>query len=1213
MSHLCLRFALSLLAVGGLAMGGEPAASRIVRRVTENGFVTVNGTRSFNRPLYGSTRMGFVSTGDRPQLSMMWIPGDSSMDVRCGNLLLAVVRGQEAKWLHDFSRIESTYESGLMHYTLRDPILGDATLTVDVVPFDEGDGYVVRVQADQPVTLLYAFGGFLNLDSGKKDGYQGIYIVPGGLDPAHFTGSKVQECAGGIVETSAVLQPLNRPTLKPRPVAAYVTDTLNSRVVIGDARTAVKAPDALRQAETPTNGPQAAPILLKKAELKGTGYILVCATANGEPDSGALAGKLAANSAERYSQYERYFRAVAARFVVETPDALLNAGVRCANMTMDSLYDETSKTFLHGSIRWGFPGLCGWRGAYGASVCGNHDRMASHLAHYAEGQSKNDFNAAKPNPSTGYATQAGDSIAFSRGRVMTGPYNMTEFWLDFMYWHYLWSGDRAFLKEMYPHIKDAVAYQKRALDPDNDGLYENYANTFVSDAHWYNGGGCAQSSAFTYRGNLLAAEAARVVGEDPKPYLAEAERIKAAMNAILWVPVKGFYAEYKDFMGLKRLHESPEVASVYHPIDFSVPDMFQSYQMLRYTEWGLENRYVDVAGEQPFDPGCYSTPGVCILPQPLHARMIWSSNWFPPYATDRQVSSGDNINTAQCYFRLGQNEEGFRILKATFWYMLNRATPGGLPLYLMDGCNSDLEHCDGVGSTFRAVAEGLFGLYPDFGHDHLTVQPGFPADWTAASCRTPDLGYSYKRTGLTETVEIKTTKPTTRRLRLRARGDGIAAITVDGKRVEYKIEEGIACAFAVVEAPSSTSSAFSVTWAEGALPTVTYPAVVAAGQAMTVAVDDGKVVKVLDPQGVLKDVKTLASEVRGTVAESPGFHTFFVLAEGKSIRLWQPVNVEVRPAVEIVSPALSPALDTLTFRLRNNTGASLPWSGKMLVGGIAQAVELVIPAWSNASPIIFPMTDAAVLSPGRNSLVLEGTAGGQACRLTADVEAWDLFTGKTDRLSRLKLTPVEIGSALNDEMANIFNHKYLSPRSPFASLQVSWNAFQQWCGAVGKEIEPFRLDTGLLTAKASFETPFGIPFRVNQAGNNVAFVSRFDNFPKEITVPIGRTARKVYLLISGSTTPMESGVVNAQVVVHLSGGRRETLDVVNPDNYDMCATKLALMTAYPRKKNSFLIGADCRAQLFDVPLDPAGVVEKIELRCLSNDIIVGLLGVTLLE
>jgi hypothetical protein len=254
-----------------------------------------------------------------------------------------------------------------------------------------------------------------------------------------------------------------------------------------------------------------------------------------------------------------------------------------------------------------------------------------------------------------------------------------------------------------------------------------------------------------------------------------------------------------------------------------------------------------------------------------------------------------------------------------------------------------------------------------------------------------------------------------------------------------------------------------------------------------------------------------------------------VLLEAKSLRLWQPVNVEVRPPLEIVSPAFSSAPDGLTFRLRNNTGAALALSGQMLMGGTEQALAVVPPARSATRPLTFPLPEATALSPGRNPLVIAGTAGGAPCRLAGDAEAWDLFTGKTNRLSPLKFACVDLGDVLNDEMANIFNHKYLSPRSPFASLQISWNGFQQWCGAYGKQVDPFRLDTGLLTANASFLTPFGVPFRVNVPGNNVAFISRFDNFPKEITIPVAQRARKVYLLLAGSTTPMESGVVNAQV------------------------------------------------------------------------------------
>ena len=1193
------------------ALGAQSMPKKVVRRVTSDAFVTTNGRRFFNRPLYGSTRPGFVPLGDRPHVSLMCIAGNFSTFLRCGDLVLGAARDGTAKWLHDFDHVEARYEPGLMYYTLRDPALGGAALRMDVAPLDEGDGYVVRLRADRPVEILGAFGGILNLTHAEKDHYQGNATIPGGIDPARCRGTTVK-AIDGVGEVSATLRPQRREDAKPVTRAVYGMTNLEGTLLVGDAASAVKAADALRQVGAGEQGAaSAAPIILGRASLLDTRYILVCATNSGSPDGGTLARTLFADPAALFDRCERHFRDVASRFVVETPDDLLNAGVKSVNNTMDSLYCNGS--FLHGSIRWGWLGLCGWRGAYGASICGTHDRMASHLAYYAKRQSTKDYTRPKPEPRTGYCTQARDSVYFSRGRIMTGVYNMTELWLDFVHWHTLWSGDREFLKATFPHVRDAVAFQKRALDPDGDGLYENFANTYISDAHWYNGGGCTQSSAFTYRANLLAAEAARLAGEDPKPFLAEAAKIKKAMDAILWVRDKGFYAEFKDLLGLQRRHESPELASVYHPIDFYVADMFQAYQSLRYTQWGLPNRSFDIEGEQAFPPNIYKRPASYILPQPLRTREVWSSNWYPTYPTVREIGTGEIANLAQCYFRIGHGDEGFRVLKSIFWYMLKRQNPGALPHWMMDGYTGDMEHCDGVGSTMRAVAEGLFGLYPDLAHDHLTVQPGFPADWTKAACRNPDLGYSYVRDGATETVVIRTTKPTTRRLRLRARSDGVRSVTLDGKPAKLRYEAGVGCAFVVVDAPKAQEATIVVTSAKAPLPTLQHQAVAAVGHPLVVRAKAGKITGHRDPQGVLKNAKTTGTSLRGTIAAAPGHHTLFVELQGTAVRVWAPVDVEVREPLEIVEPRLTDKAARATFRLRNNTSSPVKLSGVVRLGGVERPLNASVPAGGTAEPIAVPITKAMALSPGRNPLAVEAKAGKTSYRLAADVTALDLFEKAPARKAALEPQPLDIAAAFNDEMANIFNHKYLTPRSPHCSLQQALNGFQQWCGAHGERIKPFRLDTSLLTKRATFTTPQGIPFATATTGRNVAFVSRYDNFPNELAIPVGRSARKVYLLIAGSTTPMESGIVNAQAVLHLAGGRTETLDLVNPDNFDMCATKLPLYGPYPRKANSFPIGADCRAQLFDIPLGRPERIERLELRCLSNDIVVGLLGVTTVE
>ena len=134
-----------------------------------------------------------------------------------------------------------------------------------------------------------------------------------------------------------------------------------------------------------------------------------------------------------------------------------------------------------------------------------------------------------------------------------------------------------------------------------DSLYENYANTYISDAHWHNGGQCTQASAYTYRGNLLAAQAAPAGRRVARAILGRGDTIRQAMNRILWIKDKGVYAEWKDTQGEKLLHGEPELGSIYLPIDCDVADAFQTYQMLRFTEWGLPNHRLDERGPQPFD------------------------------------------------------------------------------------------------------------------------------------------------------------------------------------------------------------------------------------------------------------------------------------------------------------------------------------------------------------------------------------------------------------------------------------------------------------------------------------------------------------------------------------------------------------------------------------------------------------------------------------
>ena len=96
---------------------------------------------------------------------------------------------------------------------------------------------------------------------------------------------------------------------------------------------------------------------------------------------------------------------------------------------------------------------------------------------------------------------------------------------------------------MCPVITRHLAWEKLNYEPDTDGLYDAYACIWASDALYYNSGAVTHSSAYNYRANKMAARIARLIGEDPAPFQAEAGKILKALNARLWLPAKGRWAE----------------------------------------------------------------------------------------------------------------------------------------------------------------------------------------------------------------------------------------------------------------------------------------------------------------------------------------------------------------------------------------------------------------------------------------------------------------------------------------------------------------------------------------------------------------------------------------------------------------------------------------------------------------------------------------------
>ena len=433
------------------------------------------------------------------------------------------------------------------------------------------------------------------------------------------------------------------------------------------------------------------------------------------------------------------------RIKFETPDPYINTLGSALALAADGDWD--GKTWLHGCIGWRMP-LAGWRAAYVGDVLGWNDRQRSHFDAYAKSQVTN-VEPTIPHPSQdaklnmARAEKKWGTQMYSNGYICRNPerndqmhhYDMNLNYVDELLWHQ-YDADTAYMRKMWPVIKSHLTWEKRNYDPDGDHLYDAYCCIWASDALYYNGGAVTHSSAYNYRGNKLAARIAEIIGENPEPYRQEAEAILQAMNNRLWLKEKGVWAEYQDAMGLKRLHESPAVWSIYTPIDCGVCTPDQAWEA---THWVMSHiPHIRVA-----DTGY---------------RTIATSNWMPYSWSINNVAAAEVMHTALAFFEAGHSSWGYELLMGNVMdQMYYGQCPGNFgQISYLDAargeCYRDFGDCIGISS--RTLIQGLFGIIPQALDGCCIIRPGFPSSWDSVSVKTPYLSYKFTRKGGVERYEI---------------------------------------------------------------------------------------------------------------------------------------------------------------------------------------------------------------------------------------------------------------------------------------------------------------------------------------------------------------------------------------------------------------------------------------------------------------------------
>ena len=450
----------------------------------------------------------------------------------------------------------------------------------------------------------------------------------------------------------------------------------------------------------------------------------------------------------RFAAAEQWRNQLASSISFHTPDAYINPIGGALVMAADGAWD--GKVWQHGAVGWRMS-LPGWRGAYMGDFLGMQDRQRIHFDAYAKSQ-VTDVPVTEPHlmdekNNLARGTYKWGTPMYSNGYICRNPeknnqfhhYDMNLVYIDELLWHFQFDADTAYMRKMWPVIQRHLAWEKQAWDPDNDGLYDAYCCIWASDALQYNSGAVTHSSAYNYRANLLAARIAGIISENPKPYQEEADRILKAMNERLWLKDSGHWAEYQDFMGLKRVHRDAALWSIYTPIDCGAGTPEQNYWATRYID-----RHI------PHIPYRYNK---------VEYQTLSTSDWAPYEWSINNVTMAEVMHTILAYYQAGRTEEAYQLLKANILdFMYLGSSPANFgQLSQLDVATGEgyRDFADVTGISSRALIQGLYGITPNALEGECIIRPGFPAAWDSASVHTPYLDYSFKRVNGKEIFDIR--------------------------------------------------------------------------------------------------------------------------------------------------------------------------------------------------------------------------------------------------------------------------------------------------------------------------------------------------------------------------------------------------------------------------------------------------------------------------
>lgn len=699
-------------------------------QISETGSRCDCATEMYNRVLFGSHEQDaaqeryFTFAGDVP--AFLGASTDYTKDLfsfysKNGHLFAGVAltpgrsvpyfyapdADMSSAWFHKSRDISCEWRHGYMHYELSQvsPWFPDFLCEIDAFPLSPHDGVAVHFHLCPEGRMIFCAG------------FGGITDFLGRFE-YHLNGRR-NYCAADAEGNRVVLEGDQAVVEGPNGVRMRIATSLGMSLKTGSASELEASFPSVFLADHAAAGEGE---VVKLDRVVEAGEVL---------DGWIIVGKnIREDEMRRYLQktdlaetLQDVIRAKHAPYcVMKTPDAMLDSTVPDTIIAHDASFH--GRTFYHGAYGYHTPFL-GWRGWYAPTLLGWKERVksaiSSHLATQLQpdGHRETVWYDGAERPELDHVGTQYHHLEHTCGKLTAllhrdDIYNMNEVAVNMMLYYFEHEEDRDFAERCFEGMSKILEWEERIFRHEGTGLYQNFLNTWISDGHSYNGGGCAQASCYNLLANRLMARLARKLGCDDAPFSVRAEAIAAAIQTHLWLEKEGVLAEYVDTIGHCMVHPSPELSTIYLAIECGALSREQARRSLAWVEGHVRS----------------------IDSQDRHGRLSYSSNWLPKKYSTCGLFPGENACLALAYFDCGMGKAARHILDALVDCFFSGSNPGQTRHVVSSRCGEDLgdlDFTDVSGTYLRMVFEGLWGIKPRRLSNTLIVAPQLYPEWKEAS------------------------------------------------------------------------------------------------------------------------------------------------------------------------------------------------------------------------------------------------------------------------------------------------------------------------------------------------------------------------------------------------------------------------------------------------------------------------------------------------